>query len=453
MMASSEEKVDIALMKEIDPELSNEEAKDQCDKLHSQSIRSTHQLKGVKLEELKQWGIRHGIAVTLLDKYSVLPSAVASTAVLPSAVASTATAISPEQLQLPSMSGIQVVTKEDIESVKEDNREQRKRVREDIESIEKRMVEKLEQLISGLHRESIALSEFSASHIQQIRQHAHMMLKPIDWPPFVSSSSSTSSSSLSPSSIPEFKWSDENEDQQQDRYVQYVKDHLQIPRHLSVKAAPANLLDVSKSARLPFDVKGSSDVMVVERSAGLAPEFGIRMLFELTKAVMRKNLFQAIGELLAADELTAFTPVVVLTDLNEVWTFYWLEGDGGPHLLYSEAPSRYAAFCAIQAFLNSSDKTQSEDAQIPFNKRRKLIDIVREEQRKQKARTDEQAEMEEEDEMGEEEEEDRQLSRQRAIRRMILNTPAFIPYCRPEIVAAYRPPPLYPHDSPPSMYM
>jgi hypothetical protein len=116
---------------------------------------------------------------------------------------------------------------------------------------------------------------------------------------------------------------------------------------------------------------------------------------------------------------------------------------------------REAAFRVIQAVLDFSDKSQSARAQAPFNKRRKLSDsIVEDEERAaQRRRSDQSTEMEEEDDMGEENDEDRQMSRLRAVRRMILNTPAFVPYFRPEIFAAYQPPSLY-HDAPPSsMFM
>ena len=116
--------------------------------------------------------------------------------------------------------------------------------------------------------------------------------------------------------------------------------------------------------------------------------------------------------------------------------------------------SRDAAFQAIQAALDFSDQPQSAAAQAPFSKRRKLSEsILQDEERaRQRRRSDEPAEMEEDDELGEDDEEDRSSRRRRAIRRMILNTPAFIPYLRPEIAAAYQPAPLY-HTSPASMYL
>jgi hypothetical protein len=116
--------------------------------------------------------------------------------------------------------------------------------------------------------------------------------------------------------------------------------------------------------------------------------------------------------------------------------------------------SRDAAFRAIQAALDFSDQSQSAAVQAPFSKRRKLSDsILQDEERaRQRRRSDEAAEMEEDDELGEDDEEDRSSRRRRAIRHMILNTPAFIPYLRPEIAAAYQPAPLY-HTSPASMYL
>lgn len=117
-------------------------------------------------------------------------------------------------------------------------------------------------------------------------------------------------------------------------------------------------------------------------------------------------------------------------------------------------PTRETAFALIQAFLNTSDKPETEDAAMPFSKRRKLSESILEEEEMQREMNISHAreEIEDEGEASEEEEEDRQSRRRRAIRQMILNTPSFVPYFRPEILAAYQPPPLY-HRPPPSMFM
>lgn len=183
-------------------------------------------------------------------------------------------------------------------------------------------------------RERISLSELSAGHFEQIRQYVRMTVQSLEWSAALSSPLSLSSS------IPAFQWSDENENQQYERYLQYLVQHLSVPRHLLVKRAPVGMLDTLKSRLLPFDLTGTSDVMIVEKSAGtLTPIFGVRMLFEMKKPNMMKPQasYQAMGELLAADQHTPFAPIVVLTDLVDYWRFCWLEGK---LLRYLESPNR-----------------------------------------------------------------------------------------------------------------
>jgi len=206
------------------------------------------------------------------------------------------------------------------------------------EELAKKQQEELTALITARQRQSVTLSGMSAGHIEQIQQHLRMAVLAVDWSEVAPSLVSSSSSSTSLSSIPAFQWSDENENQQADRYLQYLKQYLSIPRHLYMDSAPPSLLDTSKSRYLPFDITGTSDVMVVERASGVLPIFGVRMLMELKKKQPdEKSHYQAMGQLLAADQHTPFTPIVVLSDLNDSWTFLWLERR---RLCYSQAPSR-----------------------------------------------------------------------------------------------------------------
>jgi len=336
-----------------------------------------------------------------------------------------------------------VATKEDIQQMMKKQ-----------EELAKKQQEELTTLITARQRQSVTLSGMSAGHIEQIQQHLRMAVQAVDWSEVAPSLVSSSSSSTSLSSIPAFRWSDENENQQADRYLPYLKQHLFIPRHLHMDSAPPSLLDTSKSRYLPFDITGTSDVMVVERASGPAPIFGTRMLMELKKKQPdAKNLYQAMGQLLAADQHTPFTPIVVLSDLNDSWTFLWLEAR---RLCYSRAPSRDTAFRTVQALLDHSDKPHWEAVLGRFSKTRHVMDVIDEEEAEERARQrrrpDEQAELEDEDELSEEEDEDRELRRRRAVRRMILNTPAFMPYLRPHIREVYQPPPLYPIAPPSSMF-
>ena len=205
-----------------------------------------------------------------------------------------------------------------------------------LEANRKAVEETIQRQFAFQQRESVALSELSAGHFERIRQYVRMTVEPVEWSAILPTSSTASTSSTS--STPAFQWSDENENQQYERYLSYLRSNLSVPRHLSVERAPPSLLDTFKSRYLPFDVRGTSDVMVVERASGITPVFGIRMLMELKKQRPdAKDVYQTMGELLAADQHTPFSPIVVLTDLAEYWRFCWLEGR---QLRFCEAPGR-----------------------------------------------------------------------------------------------------------------
>ena len=107
-----------------------------------------------------------------------------------------------------------------------------------------------------------------------------------------------------------------------------------------MRTATPNLLNTSKSRCLPFDITGTSDVMFVETVSKTSPSFGVRILMELTKKEPgEKSEIQAMGQLLAADQHSRWTPTVILSDLNDTWKFMWLEG---LTLCFSLAPSRSA---------------------------------------------------------------------------------------------------------------
>jgi len=205
-----------------------------------------------------------------------------------------------------------------------------------LEANRKAVEETIQKQFAFQQRESVALSELSAGHFERIRQYVRMTVEPVEWSAILPTTSTASTASTS--ATPAFQWSDENENQQYERYLSYLRSNLSVPRHLSVERAPPSLLDTFKSRYLPFDVRGTSDVMVVERASGITPVFGIRMLLELKKQRPdAKDVYQTMGELLAADQHTPFSPIVVLTDLAEYWRFCWLEGR---QLRFCEAPSR-----------------------------------------------------------------------------------------------------------------
>jgi hypothetical protein len=202
-----------------------------------------------------------------------------------------------------------------------------------------------------------------------------------------------SSSSTSPSSssfCPAFTWTDANENQQVDEYIRYLRTYVKLPRNIHLKKAPPGLLDL-KSPLLPFDVAGTTDVMMIERSSDILSlqASGIRVMMELKKDLTTAPTSyqrQAMLQLIAGDHLSAFLPIVLLTDLRETFIFFWLSWDRDERILtkhvhFLPAPSRILAFSLLNCIIAeaSSDDNVVKDASsfleqlpVPISKRRKL---------------------------------------------------------------------------------
>jgi hypothetical protein len=79
--------------------------------------------------------------------------------------------------------------------------------------------------------------------------------------------------------------------------------------------------------RLQFDIRGTTDVAVVHKGYIAAREEsqGVLAVIELKKECSAKATRQTIAQLIAADLISRYSPLAVLTDLREEWHFYWLE--------------------------------------------------------------------------------------------------------------------------------
>lgn len=93
-------------------------------------------------------------------------------------------------------------------------------------------------------------------------------------------------------------------------------------------ASAAETLLYVEDERLPFGMCGTADVAVVDSSAKKHKELraGIKALVMVRKEISPKDKVQALAQLVAisvnAPERSA--PIVLLTDLNDNWYFYWL---------------------------------------------------------------------------------------------------------------------------------
>jgi len=77
-----------------------------------------------------------------------------------------------------------------------------------------------------------------------------------------------------------------------------------------------------------YQFSGTSDVAIVlKQSARIdQPAGGLRIVFELKRNASQDEHYQALLRLLLSNLLSdSLKPIVVVTDLNEHYCFYWLD--------------------------------------------------------------------------------------------------------------------------------
>ena len=115
-------------------------------------------------------------------------------------------------------------------------------------------------------------------------------------------------------------------------YVKYVEEHLvQSNENWSVlngNKSPKLLNGILKGNGEGTVFKGTTDVVVVDKAAEDLPETGLKIIFELKKdgTTDKRAEYQTIVSLLLADTLRRhLRPVAVLTDLGNMWKFFYCD--------------------------------------------------------------------------------------------------------------------------------
>ncbi|OQR85387.1 Crinkler (CRN) family protein [Thraustotheca clavata] len=120
---------------------------------------------------------------------------------------------------------------------------------------------------------------------------------------------------------------------QKTAYLNYIKDNLDsllnTGRYQVDDAAhDGNLLALS-DPRLPFGVKGTTDVIFAKRREKWPPSklFGACLVIQLKKEIKEKSFHQAMAQLICASikAPSGSYPVSLLTDLNNKWYFFWFK--------------------------------------------------------------------------------------------------------------------------------
>ncbi|OQR95853.1 Crinkler (CRN) family protein [Thraustotheca clavata] len=173
-----------------------------------------------------------------------------------------------------------------------------------------------------------------------------------------------------------FQWSEFlNEDQQAAQYIAYLKNHLKE----QLDANGLDVVDVSKKhallnvidARLPFNLKGGTDVLIMTKFDEYTSHYveyftGLRLVIDIKKGFGQgetsKGESQAFAKLVAINILSNRPAVVLLTDLNHVWNFMWLGPENTIARLNFRKP--YNAFEFIRQLISKGDI--DPDLEIPF---------------------------------------------------------------------------------------
>ncbi|RGB28580.1 hypothetical protein C1646_767659 [Rhizophagus diaphanus] len=128
-----------------------------------------------------------------------------------------------------------------------------------------------------------------------------------------------------------FSWDERNDRAQHDRYIPYLNQILRIGTYQTLAifdpTSNADFLMTDAGIYLPLRLAGTTDAVVVDRFSVTAmfSDCHIRIVFELKKKVEYKDRYQALAELITSDLRSNYTVLTVLTDLNDVWVFFWFE--------------------------------------------------------------------------------------------------------------------------------
>jgi hypothetical protein len=313
--------------------------------------------------------------------------------------------------------------------------------REEVQAVKKSIEEK--------KRAAIVLSEIDSDGWHMILSEGGFTLDATsEWPAELTERLLADQPADAVNLPPSFHWTGENEPDQKARYLPHLRTHLQLHRY---READLVSLDDRKSflsvsdRRLLFDIKGTSDVAVVHKGYIAAREEsqGVLAVIELKKECTPKATRQTIGQLIAADLISRYSPLAVLSDLRDEWHFYWLEGRTIKHLRPPAGPNvRRDAFLFLRlalapGFVAGAELTAANafvDAlPVSVGKRRKLSP-VKEDRARRDAAEDRDVTGCDDDE-SEVDEEDRQMLLFRQVRKMIRHTPWLQDICRPALLA------------------
>ncbi|CAG8564352.1 5724_t:CDS:2 [Ambispora gerdemannii] len=221
--------------------------------------------------------------------------------------------------------------------------------------------------------ETISISKINTENFQLLKNHLNLDIENV---PF------NNIPIYSNASPPAFEWKDKSEPAHKDEYLKWLHKYIPLANGRIWYDVGGNhsLLYVYKDSRLPFNVHGGIDVVVVNNydvSSRLIPE-SIYAVLELKKKIERNHVMQVILEMVIADLITPKSRIVfgIISDLTDDWQIFWLEDDRT--IKSWNAPSRNVAIQVLSELLRDKPKANRENTSIiiPAAKRVKLSTLL-----------------------------------------------------------------------------
>ncbi|CAG8784980.1 33272_t:CDS:1, partial [Racocetra persica] len=195
-------------------------------------------------------------------------------------------------------------------------------------SITNEIVTKIDAILEKLTEENTETVSFSSINLEKFNRL--LMRTGLDIIPL------TFTKKRSSKDIVAYQWSNHAEifSEQRDQILGYLNKHLNphLPENIVVfdVSGLRDFLNIIDNPLLPFNVRGGTDLILVEESAvrGKIPIAGVHAVIELKKDVKTHHVPQVICEMISADLHVhdGIKVFGVLTDLNETWNIYWIEG-------------------------------------------------------------------------------------------------------------------------------
>ncbi|GJJ77556.1 hypothetical protein EMPS_09915 [Entomortierella parvispora] len=128
--------------------------------------------------------------------------------------------------------------------------------------------------------------------------------------------------------IQPFSWDGRHEAAHAHDYEAWLDKYITLPQDVIFYRASGNssLLN-TPGASIKYDLRGTTDLALMEKAFVNDRNYasGLQIGVELKKSVGETNTMQAILQLLAASLSSNYCPVIILTDLMDCWSFFWLE--------------------------------------------------------------------------------------------------------------------------------